>query len=1005
MTNDILWQTKVAAWVHDPAEKALVLLRDPAGHEGGTVAKLKKALFPNGVPDGIKARVKRADHWAAAADRPQFPQEKEGGRYQHWAQVRFAEQPELIHPLSGERIDIQGGLGELDPAHLKAVSTDHFEQHIVHRGSVIDWRGTALAFWRFGPDPTARKLDLLWSLLPADTRVPDHTIWAHLDLASAFAGAFATDANDTPALLTMSFGPVQDFIAQARSTSDLWAGSHLLSRMVWEGLKVVCEELGPDAVLFPQLRGIPLVDLWLQEEMGIGKEWFANLEWRKRETDANPLFSAALPNRFMAVVPTDRAKSLADAIKDRVRAWVQEQARETVIMLLKEAGIKGGEDAADVVCYPQAEKQLTGFPEVYWAAVPWSLVGEGKEKAPDVSELTAAMAPFFPEQDAPGFLGSEVWKILGGNIDLGDAAIYRPNPGVLYPALYDLLDRLAAAAKSTRPFGQLLQHGYRCTLCGEREWLTTNREQLDLPPGKRKDTGTLWTRVAREKPAWARKGEHLCGLCAVKRLWPSRFVDSVRRTVDLDVHRYVVSTHTMALTTSMEKWLDQPARNDLSEILRSQLESREQSALPRKLATRLLEEDKNANLLVRRLPAFMDYLKERTDSVDLNEREQAKECLDKVEKELKAIFGHNPEAYYGLIMMDGDRMGAWLNGSEDKYRLPFAAAWHSQVRGKAAELGSDNQALQQYLAALRPPSPARHMAISGALNGFSLELARHVVEDLYKGKLLYSGGDDVLAMVSVDDLLPVLLLLRLVYGGIFPGRGTDNDMEAWRNILSQEKAILDIGRGHVRYKKRLYRMMGEKATASAGAVVAHHTAPLGMVLRTLRQAEKRAKNKGDRDAFSVTLLKRSGGAVELTCPWLFDPSRNEKAASLAASPMGLLIALRNAFAFPDLSRRAAYIIQDWVTKLPEAALLAETANYGEMLAVNLAYQFKRQSKGKTAEERHASLGRELASLALAVQDRSGRDNPAAFITDFIAVAEFLAREGRTGNKGQQGGMQ
>ena len=35
MINDIVWHTKIAARIHDPAEKALVLMRDPAGHETG----------------------------------------------------------------------------------------------------------------------------------------------------------------------------------------------------------------------------------------------------------------------------------------------------------------------------------------------------------------------------------------------------------------------------------------------------------------------------------------------------------------------------------------------------------------------------------------------------------------------------------------------------------------------------------------------------------------------------------------------------------------------------------------------------------------------------------------------------------------------------------------------------------------------------------------------------------------------------------------------------------
>ena len=45
MTQDsTLWQTKVAARLHDPAEKALVLLRDPAGHENGTSRALTRLL-------------------------------------------------------------------------------------------------------------------------------------------------------------------------------------------------------------------------------------------------------------------------------------------------------------------------------------------------------------------------------------------------------------------------------------------------------------------------------------------------------------------------------------------------------------------------------------------------------------------------------------------------------------------------------------------------------------------------------------------------------------------------------------------------------------------------------------------------------------------------------------------------------------------------------------------------------------------------------------------------
>ena len=306
------WLAKLAAWTHDPAEKALVLMRDPLGHEGGTVRDLRKKLFPGGIPTDIKAAMKRADHWAAAADRPQFG----GGGRDYWAQVRFEQNPVLIHPLSGEEFDLKSL--DIDPAHIKALSGMHFDELIVDG----DTRKTALNFWRFGPELKC-VLPTLWQLLPADTRVPDHTIWSHLDLSSAFATAFTADPDNDAALLSMSFGPVQDFIAAARTTSDLWAGSHLLSRIAWEGLKVIASEIGPDAVLFPQLRGVPLVDLWLRDEIGLSAERFAEAEWVKKEkgakTDANPLFMAALPNKFVAIVPAGQAAALAERVTAAVR--------------------------------------------------------------------------------------------------------------------------------------------------------------------------------------------------------------------------------------------------------------------------------------------------------------------------------------------------------------------------------------------------------------------------------------------------------------------------------------------------------------------------------------------------------------------------------------------------------------------------------------------------------------------------------------------------------------
>lgn len=252
------WKRKLAAWLHDPAEKALVLMRDVdntgrrIGHEDGSVASLRAAL-------GIRKSDfdKRADHYAAAADRPQWPFE-DGRSRPAWANVRFVDRPVLIHPLSGQEISL-GKLTEIHAAHVRSVSLNHFSDLIERDADgQPDHRLTQLAFWRFGPEPdlVARELGELWRLLPADTQVPDHSIWQHLDMVSALSAAMSD--GDAPALLTMSLGPVQGFIAQARSTSDLWAGSHLLSSLVWEGLRVICEQLGPTPCCSPVCAAWPV---------------------------------------------------------------------------------------------------------------------------------------------------------------------------------------------------------------------------------------------------------------------------------------------------------------------------------------------------------------------------------------------------------------------------------------------------------------------------------------------------------------------------------------------------------------------------------------------------------------------------------------------------------------------------------------------------------------------------------------------------------------------------
>lgn len=1000
----ILWQTKLAARLHDPAEKALVLFRDPAGHENGTSLAAARLLelhaidedgvplagdapatrvFKGSLPANIYRHAQRADWWAAAADRPQWPMQQgqtaEGKTFAYapWAQVRWTKEPKLIHPLSGKSYDLHS-LKETDFGDIRQRATAHtvalldaLNLPALESRDDKDWRRALLALWRFAPelreDADNGALGELWKLLPADTRIPDHSIWDHLDLVSAFAGAFAADPKGEAALLTLSIGPVQPFIAAARKMEDLWAGSHLLSRLSWEAMRVVCERLGPDAILFPRLRGVPQVDAWLYKECSLPEALFEGCEWKDgSNTDANPLFAAALPNRFVAAVPASQAQDIARAVEQEARRWMQEQGEKTIQLLLNEAGIADSDKQA--YCWQQMREQLEGFPEVHWAAVPFSLIAtRDKEHQHDLdtTALTDAMRPFFGAQPGQpcGFLATPAWKLLSKELqakgeDGTPFTFFAPNPGVLYPAIYDLAERALAAAKTLRPFEQSAQRGWRCTLSGEAEWLTHDKALLDKSVGQRSDS--LWQKIAAKRPAWAKKGEYLSALPAIKRLWPTLFAKEVGALLDKgdSAGRFMVSTHTMALASQLDTWLEKGGLTADGFAKVQEKYRAERAALPRRLLRRyrhMPEELKDAA----QLPALLDMAAEMDDDHAAEAAAIQRAVRDTLARARDDGKGIQLENYYALIKMDGDNMGAWLSGSEEK-AISYTDSFHLKVRDGFDKLAARSADIKAYGEQKRPVSPGRHLAISAALNDFSLSVVRHIVEQEYLGRLIYAGGDDVFAMLPVADLLRAMQRLNCAWQGHDPRD-------------SRDKKGLLLTDGFALLRGRLMRMMGTTATASCGAVIAHHQAPLAAVMRELTAAEHRAKSEGGRDAFSITVLKRSGGALRLTAKWGEAPD--------------VLHRLRLFLAADGVSRRAAYHTLQWLNARELPAL---DENTHDMFRTLLAQQFAQQAQGKELKSQGQTLAAPLLQLALKQPCER-----IAWLRNFISTAEFLAREVRT----------
>jgi len=112
-------------------------------------------------------------------------------------------------------------------------------------------------------------------------------------------------------LIKFQIGPVQDFIAAARSTRDLWSGSYLLGFLVAAGIRKLVEEGGSLIFSADERDSQPLLknpDTWNAE-------------------DLKKLLTPNLPHLFVAEVAKGDAVAISKAVKVAIEEVWQEIAR------------------------------------------------------------------------------------------------------------------------------------------------------------------------------------------------------------------------------------------------------------------------------------------------------------------------------------------------------------------------------------------------------------------------------------------------------------------------------------------------------------------------------------------------------------------------------------------------------------------------------------------------------------------------------------------------------
>lgn len=849
-----LWRRKLAAYLHDPPEKAYDF-----GERHKERARVHAQSF--GVADLWQHLTGNPDWSAAAADRFVFPS---GQKLKE--NLGEALRPCFIHPLSGRRATGAASLPTHPLTFPSQADAEAWLSEIRPEWKSDDPQTLFLRAWRLWSDHAAahatgqgQGAELL-PYLPADTRIADGSIWHHCAIVSALEATRETEdprAPLRPAFLLFQIGPVQDFIAQARSTRDLWSGSYLLSWLTMHALKAVADGCGPDAIIFPSLKGQPLYD-FLERRLGV-------------HPDEDSVLVPGIPNRFLALVPAgfDVEHTVGQAFRDE---W-QRIAGEC------QSWLSARNISFDAQSRARWDQQVQDQWHLTWQLWPWQ----------DAEQAITAFQALPLGAENPLHLAKTVAEAIPDAHK--DERCYRGgqlDPGWAWSAHYQLCQHALDARRSLRDFRGLAtdsgrKPGHRDALSGRDEAVV----QADM----------LEHVTSPDLRALFRHAEPLGAANLIKRVWHKAYLARLNAVPGKEhlpalnrARESFDSVPAVAAGAFAQRLFDRVGGGGLPRekwLAFAEAASKARGDFPDAIAA--FDRTDERNWLGRSDHSIFfpeiwqrEHNRERQAAPSqFHHPPEARTRLAKAEAALRSLLKEadaNPSSYYAVLALDGDQIGRWLSGE----RAPAVASVLSSGAVEYFRKHLPGPDTEMWLASPRPLSPSWHLQFSEALANFGLHVARRIVEQVHHGQLIYSGGDDVLAMLPADEAIACAVDLRAA----FQGRQADMSAECRRLFRDDApEGFLWLGPEQVRRGEPTWPLLvpGPRMTVSVGLALGHVKEPLQDMIQEAQKAEKRAKapperlvfhragpdpagngeswkpsDGWNRDALAVTLFKRSG---------------------------------------------------------------------------------------------------------------------------------------------------
>ncbi|MDT9186763.1 MAG: type III-B CRISPR-associated protein Cas10/Cmr2 [Limnospira sp. PMC 894.15] len=237
-------------------------------------------------------------------------------------------------------------------------------------------------------------------------------------------------------------------------------------------------------------------------------------------------------------------------------------------------------------------------------------------------------------------------------------------------------------------------------------------------------------------------------------------------------------------------------------------------------------------------------------------------------------FGDSsPADWWVIVLGDGDGMGQYVSGKKLHSYQQYLTETHPEIfidRDRYPDLDENQyrQKKRQFIKAFRDDKhsllktrkrmgPATHVGLNRALLDFSNRLVPFITEKRFCGRVVYSGGDDVMTVLPLEDLPDYLLSLRAAWcGGDDPYQPQAGDPDLkFQSQGGYWRPTSDTNDFQGLPDRSLFTM-GFGATMSLGIVIVDKSVPLPVALEALWEAESdRAKELSGGLLMSIDLLR------------------------------------------------------------------------------------------------------------------------------------------------------